>query len=250
MFGGRRSGTGRRRIRASHARRMPTIRRSPASEPRERLPRAAWDREAPPKACGGFQSSRASTQARPGPDPGDFAAAEGTTRSTCAHAARAWNRRPFGPGRDAEATGTALRRARCTMAGQSGAWPEHRSLFQDRRRRLALNSWGRARLSAKPRGEDPPHLQALYLVLGAQNMVANVVALRHWRHAQRRERDGSGLLWTHTGLVFTDRGTSGSAATPRGSASSTCRTRPVCRPSGSTAFGTAPRASRRPRART
>ncbi|GAA1464146.1 site-specific integrase [Nocardiopsis exhalans] len=34
---------------------------------------------------------------------------------------------------------------------------------------------------------------------------ANVVALRQWRHAQQRERERSGLLWTHSGLVFTDR---------------------------------------------
>lgn len=33
---------------------------------------------------------------------------------------------------------------------------------------------------------------------------ANTVALGQWRHAQRRERERSGLLWTHSGLVFTD----------------------------------------------
>jgi len=33
---------------------------------------------------------------------------------------------------------------------------------------------------------------------------ANVVALGHWRHAQQREREKSGVLWTHSGLVFTD----------------------------------------------
>ncbi len=33
---------------------------------------------------------------------------------------------------------------------------------------------------------------------------ANVVALRHWRHVQQREREQSGVLWTHSGLVFTD----------------------------------------------
>ena len=33
---------------------------------------------------------------------------------------------------------------------------------------------------------------------------ANVVALGQWRHAQRRERERIGLLWTHSGLVFTD----------------------------------------------
>src|SRR5699024_11979590 len=33
---------------------------------------------------------------------------------------------------------------------------------------------------------------------------ANVVALGHWRHAQQRESEKSGVMWTHSGMVFTE----------------------------------------------